>query len=398
MSAWWSGHSLGPQSFVGILTLPIMVLSASCSRHGSLPLSMPLLSLHKHDSKVSSFESHQVSLTPFKTIQDITPVEYAAVLVFTSKSRIEIKAKSDYFPDTREVEIMSSSPIHETIIAWLHKCFITFSSQISHNDQYIDTQFFTNNRLPDKESLQQVPDIMGVVHCVNQFGNDESFVRWLVEAGFSQSDTSIMHKFGNMVKNNSDIKKLIRVLIDEDGTFQGPEEHTEVAKSLCKSGVRMNCEKFKSLIPSKTADTMYGPVVVGGHNWLKLKAVRITVFLKDEASGKFRFDSRDPEHYAEGTLIPDVDMMSSAVCNTAYFHYVDWYIYKYNNKHKGATNNSTAPTTQVSAGSSQTITLATPLPGGSTTERELRKPKVSKEVTNNVSKKKKTNSKKSRAT
>jgi hypothetical protein len=45
---------------------------------------------------------------------------------------------------------------------------------------------------------------------------------------------------------------------------------------------------------------MYGPVVVGGHNWLKLKAVRITVNLKDEVSGKFRFDWRDPEHYTEG--------------------------------------------------------------------------------------------------
>jgi hypothetical protein len=195
---------------------------------------------------------------------------------------------------------MSPSPVHETIITWLHKCFITYSSQIGHNDQYVDTQFFTNNRLPDEESSQQVPDIMGVVHCVDQFGNDKSFVRWVVEAGFSQSDGSIMRKFANMVKNNSDITKLIKISIDEDGTFQGPEEHTEVAKLLRKSGSRMNREKFKSLVPPKTSDTMYGPVVVGGHNWLKLKAVRITVYLKDEASGKFRFDWRDREHYAEG--------------------------------------------------------------------------------------------------
>ena len=141
---------------------------------------------------------------------------------------------------------------------------------------------------------------MGVVHCFDQFGNDKRFIQWLIEVGFSQSDASIMRKFGHMVKNNLDIKTLIKVLIDEDGTFQGPEEHTEVAKSLRKSGSWMNYEKFKSLIPPKTSDTMYGPVVVGGHNWLKLKAVRITVLLKDEASGKFQFDWRDPEHYAEG--------------------------------------------------------------------------------------------------
>ncbi|KAG0704060.1 hypothetical protein DFH29DRAFT_778818, partial [Suillus ampliporus] len=319
-------------------------------------------------------------------IRHITPAEYAAVLAFMSESHIEVKAKSDYFPDTQEVEIMSPSPVHETIITWLQKCFITYSSQIGHNDRYVDTQFFTNNQLPNEESSQQVPDIMGVVHCVDQFGNDKSFVWWLVEAGFSQSDASIMHKFGHMVKNNSDIKMLIRVLIDEDGTFQGPEEHTQVAKSLRKSGSRMNREKFKSLVPPKTSDMMYGPVVVGGHTWLKLKAVRITVFLKDEGSGKFRFDSRDPAHYAEGTLIPNVDMtnidcllnmstanlkaeiitimegfrleqsmidkarnskpelplnwsaaamqMSSAVCDTAYFRYLDWFNYKYNNKRK----------------------------------------------------------------
>ncbi|KAG1837355.1 hypothetical protein DFJ58DRAFT_634831, partial [Suillus subalutaceus] len=209
---------------------------------------------------------------------------------------------------------------------------------------------------------------------------------WLVEVGFSQSDVSIMRKFGHMVKNNSDIKTLIRILIDEDGIFQGPEEHTQVAKSLRKSGSWMNCKKFKSLVPPKTSDTMYRPVVVGGHNWLKLKVVRITVFLKDEASGKFRFDWGDPEHYAEGTLIPKVDMtnvdcllnrsavnlkaeimsimegfgleqsmidkahnskpelplhwsttamqMSSTICNTAYFRYIDWYNYKHSNKHK----------------------------------------------------------------
>jgi hypothetical protein len=52
-----------------------------------------------------------------------------------------------------------------------------------------------------------------------------------------------------MVKNNSDIKKLIKISIDEDDTFQGPEEHTDVAKLLCKSGSWMNHEKFKSLVP-----------------------------------------------------------------------------------------------------------------------------------------------------
>ncbi|KAG2753549.1 hypothetical protein P692DRAFT_20722432, partial [Suillus brevipes Sb2] len=375
-----------------------------------------------------------------KTIRHITPAEYAAVLSFTSESPIEIKAKSDYFPDTQEVEIMSPSPVHETIITWLHKCFITYSSQIGHNDQYVDTQFFTNNRLPDEESSQQVPDIMGVVHCVDQFGNDKSFVRWVVEAGFSQSDGSIMRKFANMVKNNSDITKLIKISIDEDGTFQGPEEHTEVAKLLRKSGSRMNREKFKSLVPPKTSDTMYGPVVVGGHNWLKLKAVRITVYLKDEASGKFQFDWRDPEHYAEGTLIPGVNMvdvdrllntsaanlkaeiisimeefgleksmidqargskpklplnwsaaamqMSSAICDTAFFRYVDWYNYKYNNKRKGAT---TTHTTEVSGeSSSQAITPVTLLASGSS-ERDSKKPKVSqeKETSNTTSKKKK---------
>jgi len=194
---------------------------------------------------------------------------------------------------------MSPSPVHEIIIAWLTQCFITYFLQIGRC-QYVNTQFFTNNRLPDEESLQQIPDIMGVVCCANQFGNDKSFIRWLIEAGFSQSDASIMHKFKHMVKNNSDIKKLIRVSIDEDGTFQSPEEHTQVAKSLRKSGSQMNREKFKSLVPPKKSDTMYGPVVVGGHNWLKLKAVRIAVFLKDEASGNFQFNWRDPKHYAKG--------------------------------------------------------------------------------------------------
>ncbi|KAG0695547.1 hypothetical protein DFH29DRAFT_1005365 [Suillus ampliporus] len=378
------------------------------------------------------------------TIRHITPAECAAVLAFTSESHIEVKAKSDYFPDTQEVEIMSPSPVHETIITWLQKCFITYSSQIGHNNQYIDTQFFTNNWLPNEESSQQVPDIMGVVHCVDQFGNDKSFIWWLVEVGFSQSDASIMCKFGHMVKNNSDIKMLIRVLIDEDGTFQGPEEHTQVMKLLRKSRSWMNCEKFKSLVPPKTSDTMYGPVVVGGHTWLKLKAVRIMVFLKDEGLGKFQFNSRDPTHYAEGTLIPDVDMtnmdhllntstanlkakiitimegfrlkqsmidkarnskpelllnwsaaamqMSSAVCDTAYFRYLDWFNYKYNNKCKGATTAHTS--TEVSGESSQTITLVAPIASGST-ECDSKKPKVSKEkeVKNAGSKKKKMNGK-----
>ncbi|KAG2157900.1 uncharacterized protein EDB93DRAFT_1246395 [Suillus bovinus] len=312
-------------------------------------------------------------------------VEYAAVLSFMSESPIEIKAKSDYFPDTQEVEIMSPSP------------FMKPSSTLH------------------RSVTMTIPDIMGV----DQFGNNKSFVWWLVKAGFSQSDTSIMRKFVNMVKNNSDIKKLIKVSIDEDGIFQGPEEHTEVTKSLRKSGSWMNHEKFKSLVLPKTSDMMYGPVVVGGHNWLKLKVVRFT-------------------HYAEGTLIPGMNMvdvdrllnmsaanlkaeiisimekfgleksmidkacdlkpklpfnwsaaamqMSSAVCDTAYFRYVNWYNYKYNNKCKGAT---TTHTTKVSGESSQAIAPATPLDSGST-ERDSKKSKVSQEKeTKNISSKEK---------
>ncbi|KAG2096054.1 uncharacterized protein F5147DRAFT_656669 [Suillus discolor] len=346
------------------------------------------------------------------TIRHITPAEYAAVLSFTSESpSIKFKARSNYFPDTQEVEIMSPSPIHETIITWLQKCFITYSSQISHDDQYIDTQFFMNNRLPDEESLQQVPDIMGVVHCVDQFGNDKSFVQWLVEVGFSQSNASIMHKFGNMVKNNSDIKMLIKISINEDGTFQGPEEHTEVAKSLRKSGSRMTREKFKSLIPPKTSDTMYGPVVVGGHNWLKLKAA------------SFNSIGGILSTMPEGTLIPVVDMvnvdrvlnMSAANLKAEIISIMEGFgleksmidkardskpkllfnwscrrYANYNNKRKGATS-TTAHTTELSGESSQAITPLTPLASGST-ERDSKKPKVSQEkVTNlkNTTKKKK---------
>ncbi|KAG0702762.1 hypothetical protein DFH29DRAFT_875000 [Suillus ampliporus] len=404
-------------------------MAVSASRHGSLPLSTPSLysnvtqsagqlgdwlPLTRSTNPKLSFvfgqqplELHEEIFRPYPAVELLDPdqlillgnnlkaafiktlafdPEYTAVLAFTSESHIEIKAKSDYFPDTQEVEIMSPSPIHETIITWLQKCFITYSSQIGHNDQYVNTQFFTNNWLPDEESLQQVPDIMG----------------------FSQSDASIMHKFGHMVKNNLDIKKLIRVSINKDGTFQGPKEHTQVTKSLRKSGSWMNREKFKSLIPPKTSDTMYGP---------------------DEASGKFRFDSRDPEHYAEGiaystlsaanlkakiiTIMegfgleqsmidkarnsePELPLnwsaaamqMSSTICDTAYFCYVDWFNYKYNNKCKGATTTHTS--TEVSGKSSQTITLIAPLASGST-ERDLKMPKVSKEkeMKNAGSKKKK---------
>ena len=81
--------------------------------------------------------------------------------------------------------------------------------------------------------------------------------------------------------------------------------------------------------------------------------------------------------------------MSSAVCDTAYLCYVDWYNYKYNNKRKGATPNSTTL-----GESSQTITLVAPLASGST-ERDSKKPKVSKEkeTKNASSKKKKMNGK-----
>ncbi|KAG0699193.1 hypothetical protein DFH29DRAFT_1002224 [Suillus ampliporus] len=316
-----------------------------------------------------------------------------------SESHIEIKAKSDYFPDTQEVEIMSPFPIHETIIRWLQKCFITYSSQIGHNDWYVDTQFFMNNWLPNEESSQQVPDIMGVMHCVDQFGNDKSFIRWLVKVGFSQSDTSIMRKFGHMVKNNSDIKMLIRVSINKDGTFQGPKEHTQVAKLLRKSGSQMNHKKFKSLIPPKTSDMMHGPVVVVGHTWLKLKtlipdvdmtnidcllntstvnlkAKIITIMegfrLKQSMIDKARNSKPElPLNWSTAAM-----QMSSTICDLAYFRYFDWFIYKYNNKCKGTTTAHTS--TEVSGESSQTITLVTPLASGST-EHDLKKLKVSKE-------------------
>jgi hypothetical protein len=90
--------------------------------------------------------------------------------------------------------------------------------------------------------------------------------------------------------------------------------------------------------------------------------------------------------------------MSSAVCDTAYFRYIDWFNYKYTNKRKGATS-TTAHTTEVSGESSQAITPLTPLASGST-ERDSKKPKVSQEkatnLKNTTKKKKKKKKKKAR--
>jgi hypothetical protein len=90
--------------------------------------------------------------------------------------------------------------------------------------------------------------------------------------------------------------------------------------------------------------------------------------------------------------------MSSAICDTAFFRYLDWFNYKYNNKRKGST---TTHTTEVSGkSSSQAITLGTLLASDST-GHDSKKLKVSqeKETKNtNLKKKKKAGGKgKSRA-
>ncbi|KAG2074122.1 hypothetical protein BDR04DRAFT_1151603 [Suillus decipiens] len=87
--------------------------------------------------------------------------------------------------------------------------------------------------------------------------------------------------------------------------------------------------------------------------------------------------------------------MSSSICNTAYFCYVDWFNFKYN-KHKDTTS-TTAHTKELSGKSSQAITPLTSLASGFT-ECDLKKPKVSQEKVINLKKKKKAGGKmKSRA-
>ncbi|KAG1868506.1 hypothetical protein F4604DRAFT_1682417 [Suillus subluteus] len=353
-------------------------MALSASRHGSLPLSMPLL--YSNVTQSAGQSGDWMPLTPstnpkLSLVFDQQPLQLQELRkdIFKPSPTIDLE-----LPDPDQL-ILLGDKLKTALIKTL-----AFDGDQAHEGLNIVSDLMvvlfralsvTNNWLPDEESSQQVPDIMGVVHCIDQLSNNKSFVLWLVEAGFSQSDVSIMYKFGHMVKNNSDIKTLIR----------------------------MNREKFKSLILPKTSDMMYGPVVVGGHNWLKLKTLipkvdmtKVDCLLNRSAANlKAEIISIMEGFGLEQSIIdkacnskPELPLnwstaamqMSSTVCDTVYFHYIDWYNYKHSNKCKGGSTNNTAHTTEVSAA---------PLASGST-EHDLKKPKVSKEQeTNNASSKKK---------
>ncbi|KAG1732351.1 hypothetical protein EDB19DRAFT_1912077 [Suillus lakei] len=244
-------------------------MAVSASRHGSLPLSTP--SLYSNVTQSASQSGSWLPLTPstnpkLSFIFGQQPLEELHGDIFRPSPAVELPDPDQLIllgDNLKAAFIKTLAFDHEqtdeglnidhciTILEelqWFQLNMITIQ-HITQVEYMAVLAFMCKSHIEIK--VKQVPDIMGVMHCVNQFGNDKSFVRWLVKAGFSQSDASIMRKFGHMVKNNLDIKKLIRVSIDEDGMFQGPEEHTEVTKSLRKSGSWMNHTKFKSLVHPK---------------------------------------------------------------------------------------------------------------------------------------------------
>ncbi|KAG0697363.1 hypothetical protein DFH29DRAFT_878723 [Suillus ampliporus] len=202
-----------------------------------------------------------------------------------SKSGLEIKvrnARSKYFQDTREVQILTpSDPVHKSIITWLREQFTNYSFRINHNDRYVGMDPYENGCLPeapDKEiEPDQVPDLMGIIasYDLHNCGVDP-LVRWIVEVRCGQDRKATMRKLRLMTEINPNITlALMIVLIDENDMFYPPDESSDVVTEL-RSSAQMD---FKTFISQAATNQPEG------------------------TSNSFQFDSKD-----QGTLIANIQM------------------------------------------------------------------------------------------
>jgi hypothetical protein len=181
-------------------------------------------------------------------------------------------------------------PLHEVGITFLAK-ELALVGGVPLDENLVTVIVDTNRRrnTPDSNSIY-TPDFSVSFKAMRKL-NGRRYVRHVAlgESALSQDEDALHEKFELEVASNTDLDVVIKLKVDEDDGYEAPKRTSDAYKLLVAPKINQDS---KTLVPSAKshlplddftflmdASAPFASVVVAGHTWCKISAVRFQIWV-----------------------------------------------------------------------------------------------------------------------
>ena len=201
--------------------------------------------------------------------------------------------KLSFFPGPQY--LMASSP------SSVHECILKVAMQALDRDLYnipVSKDIVSFEALPnhfhESDSLYAVPDLAIRMWSRNRKGVRSARTIWMLESEFSQSDTDMMDKLWEYIRDLPHLLVVSKILIRQAIPYHKPTPNSAMTAQLWEARL-MDEGQFVGNFGSSTG---YSQIVASGHPWLSLKSVEIHVWTCEPGRGPINVDSSHQAGYA----------------------------------------------------------------------------------------------------
>ncbi|KIJ10752.1 hypothetical protein PAXINDRAFT_157537 [Paxillus involutus ATCC 200175] len=233
----------------------------------------------------------ELQATP-KCFTGVAEDEYATIMnVITEKSgTIDHRAWLTYFPESGDLIMYSPHPCHEQptsdLIAALNTCFFS----MSYDTQHVKLDIYSNHCFISSK-INTVPNLQVHLSAWSQRGRPgPRETLWIGKCGFMQDKAAIMRKMKAAVATEPDLQLGLVILIKEKRQYCAPKPSSSTTQQLHAHPL----EDEDTFLPARTDETMFGPVIIGGHVWIDIEFIKWHIWTR--------------YLYAKGTLFPNLEM------------------------------------------------------------------------------------------
>ncbi|KAH7904064.1 hypothetical protein BJ138DRAFT_1186755 [Hygrophoropsis aurantiaca] len=196
---------------------------------------------------------------------------------------------------------MTPYPIHEEPVMIFDAPFHSVIAQIGHDPMAITVKVNLNSTIISS-SDETVPDLQTTIERYDAEAEPGDIPIWVGESGFSSYEKAMKERLCTIASDNPSVELVFMVSIKEKGRSHPTIEVNEEAQAL-RAGPQLSPIAFRAPHGSEPS---FGPVIVGGMNWISIREIRYTVYMRG-TDGTFNFDTPDA-NFAQGTMYPDVKM------------------------------------------------------------------------------------------
>ncbi|KAG2029940.1 hypothetical protein BDR03DRAFT_987435 [Suillus americanus] len=217
------------------------------------------------------------------------------------------KPRLAYYSNQRKLIVEMPGGVHETVMNVIRPAFEDVARMLQRliPGKLIVSQSHPNLTIK-AEDLTFVPDF---VHAINSCTDPPSVTMpvW-GEITASQSETEIPQRLKNIVRAFPDTVMIFTGSIQENPPYSSPTSYSQAWQVLrSEPSIRSQLQFLSARTGERSLDRP-AEVVVEGHCWCQLSAVKFQVWIR--GSEPIDIDTTDPQLTAKGTLFPHQEMDS----------------------------------------------------------------------------------------